>query len=124
MLGTPPKTVSIIQSSYIPWKGYFDIIDRSDEFVLLDSVPYSKGSWRNRNKIKTPEGVLWLTIPVNRRFLDAVLENFQIDTAVSRSDQYPQIHGEFRHDVSIIDLIFTEGPNARRFLSSAGITAE
>jgi hypothetical protein len=58
------KTIACIQSSYIPWKGYFDIINSVDEFVLYDDVQYSKNTWRNRNRIKTPNGLLWLTIPV------------------------------------------------------------
>lgn len=58
------KKIAIIQSSYIPWKGYFDIINLSDEFILFDSVQYTKRDWRNRNRIKTPGGLQWLTIPV------------------------------------------------------------
>lgn len=56
--------VGIIQSAYIPWRGYFDFIDSVDIFVIYDDVSYSKGSWRNRNQIKTPAGKKWLTIPV------------------------------------------------------------
>jgi len=59
-----PKTIAIIQSNYIPWKGYFDIIDSVDEFVLYDEVQFTKRDWRNRNVIKTQNGPLWLTIPV------------------------------------------------------------
>lgn len=58
------KTVAIVQSNYIPWKGYFDLIRRSDVFVLFDDVQYTRRDWRNRNRIKTPEGLKWLTIPV------------------------------------------------------------
>ncbi len=58
------KKVAIIQSNYIPWKGYFDIINSVDEFVLYDDVQYTRRDWRNRNKIKTASGVRWLTIPV------------------------------------------------------------
>jgi hypothetical protein len=58
------KRIAIVQSNYIPWKGYFDLINRVDEFVLYDDVRYSRGSWRNRNRIKTPNGPAWLTIPV------------------------------------------------------------
>jgi hypothetical protein len=58
------KRVAIVQSCYIPWKGYFDLINRVDEFILLDDVQYSRASWRNRNRIKTPGGTAWLTIPV------------------------------------------------------------
>ncbi|MFH1957627.1 MAG: WbqC family protein [bacterium] len=58
------KKIAIIQSNYIPWKGYFDIINRVNEFILYDNVQYTQRDWRNRNKIKTPEGLRWLTIPV------------------------------------------------------------
>lgn len=58
------KKIAIVQSNYIPWKGYFDIINMVDEFILYDIVQYTKNDWRNRNKIKTHEGLLWLTIPV------------------------------------------------------------
>jgi hypothetical protein len=59
------KKVAIIQSNYIPWKGYFDIINSVDEFILFDDVQYTRRDWRNRNLIKTPKGLFWLTIPVN-----------------------------------------------------------
>lgn len=58
------KKVAIIQSNYIPWKGYFDIINTVDEFILYDTEQYTRRDWRNRNKIITPNGLLWLTIPV------------------------------------------------------------
>src|SRR5688572_4751173 len=61
------KVVAILQSNYIPWKGYFDVINMADDFVLLDEVQYTKSDWRNRNKIKTPKGTEWLTIPVNSK---------------------------------------------------------
>lgn len=59
------KRVGIIQSNYVPWKGYFDFIASVDEFVLLDEVQYTRRDWRNRNKIKTADGLRWLTIPVD-----------------------------------------------------------
>ncbi|TXH33617.1 MAG: hypothetical protein E6Q98_21370 [Rhodospirillaceae bacterium] len=58
------KRVMITQSNYIPWKGYFDLIALADELILLDSVQFTRRDWRNRNIIKTPNGPLWLTIPV------------------------------------------------------------
>jgi hypothetical protein len=58
------KTVAIVQSNYIPWKGYFDLIDGVDEFILLDDVQYTRRDWRNRNRLKSPQGVRWLSIPV------------------------------------------------------------
>jgi len=61
------KKIAILQSNYIPWKGYFDLINSVDEFVILDTVQYTKNDWRNRNKIKTKQGLKWLTIPVNQK---------------------------------------------------------
>ena len=58
------KKVAIVQSNYIPWKGYFDMIAAVDEFIFYDDVQYTRRDWRNRNKIKTPQGPKWLTIPV------------------------------------------------------------
>lgn len=58
------KKVAILQSNYIPWKGYFDLIAAVDEFIIYDDMQYTRRDWRNRNKIKTPQGLQWLTIPV------------------------------------------------------------
>lgn len=61
------KKVAILQSNYIPWKGYFDIIGLVDEFILYDDMQYTKRDWRNRNQIKTPQGLMWLSIPVDTK---------------------------------------------------------
>jgi WbqC-like protein family len=58
------KKIAILQSNYIPWKGYFDMIAAVDEFILYDDMQYTRRDWRNRNQIKTPQGVQWLTVPV------------------------------------------------------------
>jgi hypothetical protein len=58
------KRIAIIQSCYVPWKGFFDLISRCDEYVVLDSVQFAKRHWHNRNRIKGPDGTRWLTIPV------------------------------------------------------------
>lgn len=58
------KTIAVVQSNYIPWKGYFDLINSAHEFILYDDVQYTRRDWRNRNIVKTPTGPLWLTIPV------------------------------------------------------------
>ena len=74
---TMTRKAAIVQSNYIPWKGYFDMIAAVDEFVLFDDVQFTKNDWRNRNQIKTPQGVQWLTVPVaqniNRRIRDVTL---------------------------------------------------
>ncbi len=72
--------VGIIQSNYIPWRGYFDFIDDADIFVFYDSTQYTRRSWRNRNKIKKPTGLFWLTVPVFfSRSNMKTIENVKID---------------------------------------------
>lgn len=63
-MNTSHKKVAIVQSNYIPWKGYFDTIAAVDEFILYDDMQFTRRDWRNRNQIKTPQGVQWLTVPV------------------------------------------------------------
>lgn len=225
----PQKKILITQSNYIPWKGYFDSIQRVDEVILLDEVQFTKRDWRNRNQIKTPDGLLWLTIPVNAsgrkpiwdirvsdpswgvthwkslkqnyckseyfhslsgsleklyldfdetrlslinaRFLLGIMDVLRIQTPIKWSHDYgqfegknqrlidlclkagatdyysgpaakayldedlfsesgirvhwldysnypvyPQLYGEFAHNVSVLDLIFNTGPKARHFM--------
>jgi hypothetical protein len=73
------KKVAILQSNYIPWKGYFDLIAAVDEFIIYDDMQFTKNDWRNRNQIKTPKGIEWLSIPVGqnigRRIRDVELSN-------------------------------------------------
>jgi hypothetical protein len=59
------KKIAIVQSNYIPWRGYFGLIASVDEFILYDEMQYTRRDWRNRNKIKTSQGSCWLTIPVD-----------------------------------------------------------
>lgn len=75
---TPEKHVAILQSNYIPWKGYFDIIASVDEFVLYDCVQYTKNDWRNRNQIRNSTGKTWLTIPVRHRSLEQTIEETEV----------------------------------------------
>ena len=227
------KKVAICQSNYIPWKGYFDLMNQVDEFLLFDDMQYTKRDWRNRNRIKTPNEAMWLTIPVkvkgkyyqkiyetvisypnwniqhwktivtnyskarffheykeifedlylgcqekylskiNYRFINAINELLDIDTKLSWSMEFTIVEGKterlvelckqldastyisgpsaknyidnglflsegielefleyanypaynqlflpFEHNVSIIDLIFNEGDNAKTFLKS------
>jgi len=61
------KKICILQSNYIPWKGYFDLIAAVDEFIIYDDMQYTRRDWRNRNKIKTPQGVQWLSVPIRSK---------------------------------------------------------
>jgi len=66
--------ISILQSNYIPWKGYFDIIKSSDKFIIYDIAQFTKNDWRNRNKIKTTNGIQWLTIPVKGHISETIYQ--------------------------------------------------
>lgn len=81
------KKIAILQSNYTPWKGYFDLINMVDEFVLYDDMQYTKNDWRNRNKIYTSQGLQWLTIPARQVNLDQLIK----DTKVS-DFRWPKKH--------------------------------
>jgi hypothetical protein len=66
-VSAPRKRIAIVQSCYIPWKGYFDLIRHVDEFILFDDVQFTKRDWRSRNRIKTGHGGMWLTVPVSTK---------------------------------------------------------
>lgn len=75
------RTAVILQSNYIPWRGYFDLMARADVFVLYDEVQYTKNDWRNRNQIITKNGPHWLTIPVKKsgKFGQSIAQTEVID---------------------------------------------
>jgi hypothetical protein len=72
---------AIIQPNYLPWKGYFDIIHDVDVFVFLDDVQYTRRDWRNRNRVKTPGGTKWISVPVlggiNQQIFEAKIDYSQ-----------------------------------------------
>ena len=100
------RTVAVLQSNYLPRKGYFDIIHDVDLFVFHDDLQYTKGDWRNRNRIKTAHGERWLTIPVgtseHRRICDVTLpssdwarEHWRQIEAAYRSAPYFERYREY-----------------------------
>lgn len=92
------KKVAILQSNYIPWKGYFDMIAAVDEFILFDDMQYTRRDWRNRNQIKTPQGVKWLTIPVKvkGKYYQAIRET-EIDGYQWTKDHWNVLSQNYRH---------------------------
>lgn len=72
------KTIAILQSNYIPWKGYFDIIGSVDEFVIFDEVQYTTRDWRNRNRIIVAGKPCWLTVPVARKSLNTPINEIRV----------------------------------------------
>jgi len=61
------KIVSGHQPVYLPWLGLFHKLSLCDVFVYMDTVQYLENDWNNRNKIRTPQGWMWLTVPIDRR---------------------------------------------------------
>jgi hypothetical protein len=86
--------VAIIQSNYIPWKGYFDIINDSDIFIFLDDVQYTKNDWRNRNKIKTTQGLKWLTIPVGSN-INRLISEVELNNDVWQKDHWAKLESSY-----------------------------
>ena len=91
-------TVSILQSNYIPWKGYFDIIAKSDVFVIYDEVQYTKNDWRNRNIILTQNGPNWITIPVRVNNLDQKIFETKIESTNWNRKNYNSIIFNYSKD--------------------------
>lgn len=92
------KSVAIVQSNYIPWKGYFDLIASVDEFILYDDMQYTRRDWRNRNQIKTPQGVQWLTVPVlvKGRYEQKICETQIDDSAGWASSHWKTLEQNYR----------------------------
>lgn len=99
------KKIAILQSNYIPWKGYFDLIAAVDEFILYDDVQYTKNDWRNRNRIKTPTGIVWITIPVgqaiNRRIRDVLLPQNDI----WKEKHWKMLHANYRRAAHFQEVV-------------------
>src|SRR5262245_28051615 len=88
------KTVAILQSNYIPWKGYFDLINLADEFILFDDVQYTRRDWRNRNLIKISTGKKWLSIPVfvKGKYYQAIKDTVISDVSWKESHWQSLLH--------------------------------
>src|SRR5438445_12879187 len=91
------KKIAIVQSNYIPWKGYFDMIAAVDEFILYDDMQYTRRDWRNRNQIKTPQGVQWLTVPVLAKGkYHQKIKDTEIDGAAWAADHWKALVQNYR----------------------------
>lgn len=75
------KTAAAIQPGYLPWLGFFDLMKRCDVFVIEDCLQYTKQDWRNRNRIRTPQGTAYLTVPVRRPAHDCPINLVEIDNS-------------------------------------------
>ena len=92
------KVLGCVQSSYLPWPGYFHIIERSDVFVFHDDIQYTKQDWRNRNRIKSQGGVKWLTVPVCKETTKGNVEDVTICNDKGwRQRHWRMIEGAYQH---------------------------
>lgn len=89
------KRVAILQSNYIPWKGYFDLIAAVDEFILYDDVQFTKNDWRNRNRIKTPAGAEWISIPVGQA-IDRKVSDVLLPAGPWRQKHWKMLEANYR----------------------------
>jgi hypothetical protein len=96
--------VGIIQSNYIPWRGYFDIIGQVDLFIFYDDVQYTKGDWRNRNKIKTSRGPDWLTVPVGTDLKRLICE-VEINDSRWQKDHFDRITANYHSAPFLNDML-------------------
>ena len=101
--------VAILQPSYLPWLGYFEQMDHVDRFVFLDDVQYTRSDWRNRNRVKTPRGPCWLTVPVRRLGLRQRICDAQIDYNAPWPEHHLNVlrenYRKARYFGEVIDLI-------------------
>ena len=99
----------ILQPSYIPWRGYFDQINRADLFIFYDDVQYDKHGWRNRNQINTSQGKQWITIPV---YSKGVCNGISIkDIAIDWSKSWPRKH------LSALTCAYSKAPYWNNYIS-------
>jgi hypothetical protein len=102
-----PRTLVVLQPGYLPWLGYFDQLRRADVFVHYDDVQFDKHGWRNRNRIKTPAGPLWLTVPVLHRGQG---KPKIIETQIDGTSNWQKKH------VASLKQYYARAPHAHRYL--------
>ncbi|WP_028467386.1 WbqC family protein [Nisaea denitrificans] len=107
--------VAIMQPTWLPWMGYFDLIDQVDQFVFLDTVQFSKQSWHCRNRIKTSQGSKWISLPVSARFS----EGTSLDTAIVHPEhRIRKLAKTLQQEYSTARAFKTEFPILTEHLSS------
>lgn len=111
---TVARSVAILQSCYVPWKGVFDLMHDVDTFVFYDDVQFTRQDWRSRNLVKTAGGLRWLSIPVgspiDQRICDVALPGGTWRTkhrktlaqAYAKTPHYDRV-------APLLDELYTEG---------------
>jgi len=83
--------VAIMQPTYLPWCGYFEMIASVDVFVLLDNVQFVRSSWQHRNRIKSSNGELMLTVPVKS---SNNIQRLILNSEINFNHDFPRTHIE------------------------------
>lgn len=114
------KKIAVVQSNYIPWKGYFDLIRSVDAFVLYDDVQYTRCDWRNRNKIKTAQGEHWLSIPVKKKGrLGQLINEVQVSSPDWAAAHWKTIEQSYRRAACFTQM---EAPIRALYEQAASLT--
>lgn len=119
------KKVAILQSNYIPWKGYFDLIAKADVFVIYDEVQYTKNDWRNRNLLQTANGLQWITIPVRQESLDQKICESKIFADNWAKKHISTLQGNYSkalHFKAYKDQVFNLYENQSNFISEVNVS--
>jgi hypothetical protein len=104
------KRIAILQTSCLPWKGYFDLIRSVDDFVLYDDMQFTRRDWRSRNRVKNANGLHWRSVPVGvKGNYDQEIK----DTQVAEPDWSSKHLQTLRH---ALDLLFNTGPDALSYM--------
>ena len=97
--------IGILQPGYLPWLGFFEQLYKSDVFVIYDDVQYDKNGWRNRNRIKTANGIQWLTVPVTLKFQDYIK-----DVHIDNKTNWRKKH------ISALKLNYAKSPYLKNYI--------
>ena len=76
-------TCAIMQPSFLPWAGYFNLIALSEHFIFLTDAEFSKGSWHNRNQVLIEGKKAWITCPIERAGMHSALDSIQLKSEIS-----------------------------------------
>jgi hypothetical protein len=117
--------VGIIQSCFLPWRGYFDFIASVDLFVFHDDLQYTKGDWRNRNRIKTPKGTEWITVPVSHERTSQLICRTAINEATdwrrSHLNKWRAYYDKAEHFADVLELLDTMRSDTGETISELNI---
>lgn len=102
-----PQKAAIMQPTFLPWCGYFALMASVDLFIFLDDVQFDKRSWQQRNRIKTPNGIVWLTVPVMTKGLRG---QTIAEARIQPDAKFPDAMWR------TIEMTFAKAPFANRYL--------